>query len=154
MPYDEFIKTYTEKGLIKKQKQDFQSAEKFVMKAHKDLRAAQATPDIDEDIAYTIAYSAMLHAGRAFMLSRGLRPADGQQHKTVCEFTAKNFGDEYKIIAKRFNDARKKRNILIYDISLSVSKTETVSIMLAAKEFIELISGIIKKENPQLKFDF
>lgn len=154
MIYKEFINTYLEKGLIKKQKTDFKAAEKFIAKAYRDLKTAEAVLNINEDVAYTTAYTAMLYVGRAFILSKGFRPDDGAQHKTVCDFTAKFLGDDYKIIVKKFDDMRKKRNILIYDVSLSVSRTETDDIMRTAKEFIKLISDMIKKENPQIKFNF
>lgn len=154
MTYEDFIKNCLAKGLVKKQKHDFMASEKFIAKAYKDLKGAQAMLDIDEEIAYTIAYTAMLHAGRAFMLSKGFRPADGQQHKTVCNFMGEFLGEKYRIIVRKFDEMRKKRNILIYDISLAVSRTESTDVMNTAKEFIKLVSDIIKKENPQMKFDF
>lgn len=154
MTCEKFINSYLEKGLLKTQKCDFKTAEKFIFRAQKELKTAESIIDIDEDTSYTTAYSAMLHAGRAFMLSKGYRPDDGQQHKTVCEFTSEFLGEEYKIIVKKFDEMRKKRNNLVYDISISVSKTEATNVLNMAKAFIELIAGILKKENPQIKFDF
>lgn len=86
MTYEKFLKECLSKGLLKKQKSDLRTVEKLVRRAHKDLKAAKANLDIDEGIAYTVAYLAMLHAARAFILLKGFRPADGYQHKTVVEF--------------------------------------------------------------------
>jgi len=61
------------------------SVEKLVRRAHKDFKTAKANLDIDEGIAYTVAYLAMLHAAGEFFL-KGFRPADGYQHRTVVEF--------------------------------------------------------------------
>jgi hypothetical protein len=40
-------------------------------RAQRDLRPAKANLKIDEEWAYTIAYHAMLRAGRAFMFASG-----------------------------------------------------------------------------------
>lgn len=42
-------------------------------RAQRDLRTAKANLKIDEEWAYTIAYHAMLRAGRAFMFASGYR---------------------------------------------------------------------------------
>jgi len=83
MAYDKFIEEYLSKGLLKEQKSGLSAVEKLINRSLKDLKAAKANLAIDEGIAYTVAYLAMLHAGRAFMLFKGFRPNDGYQHKTV-----------------------------------------------------------------------
>ena len=88
MTYEDFVKENLGRGLLKAQKTDVKAVEHLMARARKDLRAARAILDIDEGIAYTTAYMAMLRAGRALMLAKGLRPADGYQHKTVAEFVA------------------------------------------------------------------
>lgn len=62
------IEDYLANGLIKKQKPDLKSAEKLIFRAHKDLKTAKANLSIDEGIAYSVAYLAMLRSARAFML--------------------------------------------------------------------------------------
>ncbi|MBL7198304.1 MAG: hypothetical protein ISS47_09420 [Candidatus Omnitrophica bacterium] len=86
MTFDNFIKDYVRRGLIKEQKRDFKAIEKLISRAYKEIRAAESNIKIDEGIAFTIAYTAMLHAGRALMLFKGYRPSDGYQHKTVVDF--------------------------------------------------------------------
>jgi uncharacterized protein (UPF0332 family) len=83
MSYDKFVSEYLSKGLIQKQKSSITDVERLLIRSIKDLKTARANLKIDEGIAYTVAYLAMLRAGRAFMLLKGFRPSDGYQHKTV-----------------------------------------------------------------------
>jgi len=152
--YKKFIDEYLNKGLLKRQKSNFGMIEKLVLRAHKDLKTAKAILNIDEGIAYTIAYVAMLHAGRALMLLKGLRPADGSQHKTVVEFMGYLLGKEFKAIVERFDKMRKKRNIFTYEVRISISKIEAENALSTAMKFVNLIEDIIKKENPQTEFKF
>lgn len=154
MTYEKFIEEYLGNGLLRRQKSNFQAIEKLILRAHKDLKTAKANLDIDEGIAYTIAYLAMLHAGRALMLLKGLRPADGYQHKTVVEFISYFLGKEFKAIVERFDKMRKKRNVFTYEVSISISKTEADNALNTAVKFVNLIKDIIKKENPRLNSNF
>ena len=128
MNYKRFIEEYLGKGLIKKQKSDFRSAKKLILRAKKDIKTARANLEIDEGIAYTVAYLAMLRAGRALMFLKGFRPADRYQHKTVVEFMSQFLGTEFKPIVERFDKMRRKRNIFTYDVDISISKTIVRSI--------------------------
>lgn len=154
MTYEKFVEEYLGKGLLKKQKSSFLAVEKFINRSLKDLKAAKANLTIDEGIAYTVAYLAMLHAGRAFMLLKGFRPNDGYQHKTVVEFMSYTLGAEYKNIVERFDRMRRKRNIFTYEIDISISKTEADGALETAVKFVDLIKEAIKKENPQAHFKF
>ncbi len=120
----------------------------------KDLKAAKANLTIDEGIAYTVAYLAMLHAGRAFMLLKGFRPSDGYQHKTVVEFMSCSLGVEYKNIIERFDRMRRKRNIFTYEVDVSISKTEADGAFETAVNFVDLIKETLKKDSPQAHFKF
>lgn len=154
MTYKRFIAEYLGKGLLKRQKSNFQAIEKLVLRAHKDLQTAKANLNIDEGIAYTIAYLAMLRAGRVLMLLKGVRSADGYQHKTVVEFMAYFLEKEFKNIVERFEKMRKKRNVFTYEVSISISKTEAENALNTAVKFVHLIEDIIRKESPQTEFKF
>ena len=154
MIYEKLIKDYLREGLLKNQKTDLVTVEKLIIRAHKDLKAAQANIDIDEEIAFTIAYLAMLHAGRAFISLKGFRPSGRQQHKTVVEFMHCIFDKKYKVIIEHFDRMRRKRNIFTYEVDISISKTEAVNSIKSAVEFVKLIEEAIKKENPQFKLQF
>ena len=144
MTYKKFLKDYLAKGLIKEQKPNLSGVEKLVTRASKDLKTAKANLSIDEGIAYTIAYLAMLRASRAFMLLKGFRPAAGPQHRTVVEFMA-YFIAEPKDIIERFERMRRKRNIFTYEIDTAISQTEADNAFQIAWKFVNLIKNLIKK---------
>jgi len=152
MTYEKFLEESLSKGLLRTQKSDLRAVEKLILRAYKDLKTAEANLDIDEGIAYTVAYLAMLHAARAFILLKGFRPADGYQHKTAVEFVSNFFGNEFKVITEQFDRMRRKRNIFTYEIDISISKSEAINALSTAARFVDLIKGIIRKENPQMEF--
>ncbi|MDD5065786.1 MAG: HEPN domain-containing protein [bacterium] len=125
-----------------------------MVRASRDLKTSKANLEIDEGIAYTVAYLAMLRAGRALMLLKGFRPSDGFQHKTVVDFTSHVLGKGKEVIVIRFDEMRKKRNIFTYDIDISISGTEAGNALKTAGEFVNLIKEIIKKDSPQTHFKF
>jgi uncharacterized protein (UPF0332 family) len=154
MTYDSFISESLSGGMLQEQKPSIGAAEKLIKRSAMDLLASRANLKIDEGIAYTVAYLAMLRAGRAFMLLRGFRPANGYQHKTTVQFVHEALGKEYAEIIERFDRMRRKRNIFTYEIDIIISQTEAVEALRTAEEFVRLIIEIVKKENPQGNFDF
>jgi len=154
MTFDNFIIKYSEQGLIKQQRRNFTAIEILISRSYKEIRIAQANIPIDEGVAFTIAYTAMLHAGRALMLLKGYRPHNNYQHKTVVDFASIVLGEKYKTLVQHFDKMRRKRNIFTYEVSISISETEAKSALKLAADFIEAIRDIIEKENPQHKFKF
>jgi len=154
MTYDKFISESLAEGLIKEQKSSISAVEKLFKRSTKDLLASKANLKIDEGIAYTVAYLAMLRAARGFMLLKGFRPSNGYQHKTVVQFVGEALGKEYAGIIDRFDRMRRKRNIFTYEIDTTISRTEAVEALHTAEEFVKLIIKIVSKENPQENFKF
>ncbi|MDD5736906.1 MAG: HEPN domain-containing protein [Candidatus Omnitrophica bacterium] len=147
MSFEKFVAEYLEKGLLKKQKPDTRAVEKMIIRAQKDLKAAKANLKIDEEISYTVSYTAMLHAARAFILLKGYRPTDGYQHKTAVEFMSEYLGDEHKRVIEHFDRMRRNRNTFTYEVSLSISMTEAENAVTTAGEFVELVGGRIHHAN-------
>ncbi len=143
MTSEKFIAEYLSKGLLKKQASNRRAVEALLSRAGKDLKAAEANLSIDENIAYTVAYLAMLHAGRAFMLYKGFLPDGGFQHKTVVEFSAHFLTGEDKVLAERFDKMRRKRNIFTYESDCSISRTEAVNAIEAATKFVRAVKELI-----------
>ena len=154
MTYEKFIETYIGSGFIKKQRCDYRALEKLILRARKDIKTAKFNLSEDEEVAYTIAYTAMLRAGRALMLLFGFRPADRQQHKTVVEFAGYFLGKEFEALVGHFDKMRKKRNIFTCEANISISKTEAENALSTAIKFVNLIEDTIKKQDPQIRFDF
>ncbi|MBU0548961.1 MAG: HEPN domain-containing protein [Candidatus Omnitrophica bacterium] len=154
MTFEKFVEEYLSKGLLKKQKPNLNAVEKLIIRSIKDLKTAKANLVIDEGIAYSVAYLAMLRSGRAYMLLKGYRPADGYQHKTVVEFMSHILPEEYKNIVERFDRMRRKRNIFTYEIDIAISRTEADSAFDTAAKFVDLIKDTIKENSPQGHFKF
>ena len=64
------IDAYLKKGLLKRQNVNFKQVEKQIIRAKKDLETAQLVLAPDPEWGATIAYQAMLRAGRALLFSR------------------------------------------------------------------------------------
>ena len=155
MTSDSFLNEYIEKKLIKPEKIGVDQIEKIIKTAEKNLRIAEKLLSIDEGHAYETAYTAMLHAARAFVFVKGYRPTVNFQHKTVVSFTAHFLGDKYKVLVEKFDYMRKDRNKFIYEPwKFHISLTDVKSALKSAREFVEIIKEVIKKENPQAHFKF
>ena len=115
MVYEDTVKIMLNQGLIKKQKVDFSQIEALLLRAQKDIIAARANLEIDEEVTYNYAYLAMLRGGRAIVFMKGFRSVDGQQHKTIIELSGEILGEEFKNINKKFDRMRRKRNQFTYD---------------------------------------
>jgi len=154
MDYKDTIKIMLNQGFIKKQKVDFSQIEALLLRAHKDIVAAKANLEIDEEVTYNYSYLAMLRCGRSIVFMKGYRSVDGQQHKTIIELSGEILGEEFKSIVKKFDRMRRKRNQFTYDPFLPVSKIEAENALKTAEEFVKIVLKIIQKENPQLRFSF
>ena len=154
MDFDNFIKEHTKRGLIKTQEKNLKAVENLISRSYKEIKIAEANIKIDEGTAFTVAYTAMLHAGRALMLFKGYRPHDGYQHKTVVDFVSNTLGENYKTLVQHFDKMRRKRNIFIYEVSISISEIEVNNGLKSAIALIKAIRDIIEKESSQHKFKF
>ncbi|MFH0731957.1 MAG: HEPN domain-containing protein [Candidatus Omnitrophota bacterium] len=152
---NDFLNEYIDKKLIKPEKIGIDQIEKVIKAADKNLNVAEKMLSIDEDHAYEIAYTAMLHAARAFVFIKGYRPTTNFQHKTVVGFTAHFLGGKYKVLIEKFDYMRKNRNKLVYEPwKFHVSTTDTKNAISSARRFVEIIKEVITKEHPQQQFKF
>ncbi len=115
--------------------------------AERDLKAAQRNLDVDADWAYTMAYNAVLQACRAVVFSEGFRPRGGEQHVTVVEFASEKFGEEFKKEIQLFDQMRRKRHRIIYEIAGLVSIEEAKQSVSFANRFVFEINKIITGKN-------
>ena len=148
MSYQKLVK----EGLLRKEKIGFDQINKILERVYRNIRSAKVLlKEDDEEGSFQFAYEAMLSAGRALVFSYGLRPRAIGSHKIVVDFAEEILGNRYKILTRKFNKMRKKRNYLIYGIGLVISKTEAENAIKSAEEFIERIKEAIQKKNPQKK---
>lgn len=150
MPFNSYLK----KGYLKRQRANFKQIEKQIIRAKKDLQTANALLSQDPEWTATIAYQAMLRAGRALVFSKGYLPADGAQHRTVVELTGQLLGKEYSTLVEKFEKMRRSRNLFFYESDPFGSMTDAKNSLKAASQLVDLIEKTIKQENPQQHFDF
>jgi uncharacterized protein (UPF0332 family) len=114
--------------------------------AKRDLSAAESMVNIDSDWSYNISYNAMLQSSRAFMFHNGYRPRGSGQHATVVQFMRQALGDKHREYIALFDQMRRKRNRLVYDTARLVASSESAKVLSVAREYVALISDLIKKE--------
>jgi len=116
------IEDLEREGLVKRLTPDVRKVQDAIALAHRDLKTAGMILPTDRDWAYTIAYNAILQAGRALMFSKGYRPDGANQHISEVKF-AEIFLDRSDTII--FDRMRRKRHSSVYDMAGSISETKS-----------------------------
>lgn len=113
--------------------------------AKRDLKTAKNVfEDKDYDWCLSIAYNAMLQAGRALMFSKGYRPKGKYKHVAVVEFVKSRFGREFSDITLFiFNKTRKKRHMAVYEQVNIVSEEEAKNAINWAERFVKRVEEIL-----------
>jgi uncharacterized protein (UPF0332 family) len=145
MNYEKFLRA----NLIKKQRPDFKQISNQLQRAAKDLKTAEANLKIDLTWSLTIAYHAMIRAGRALMYSNGYLPTTKRSHKTIVEFMKLILGHDYSALVGRFNRLRRKRHDFIYDSKNHITQSEAKSSLNTAKRLTDKICTLVKQKNPE-----
>jgi len=134
------IEDLEREGLIKKLPSDQRKVDESLVHSRRDLETARAILPTDHDWAYTIAYNAVLQAGRALMFSKGYRPDGAYQHIAVVRF-AVLFLPEQEAIT--FDRMRRKRHRSVYESAGSVSAVEAETAVRNAGAIVRLLETVI-----------
>jgi uncharacterized protein (UPF0332 family) len=110
--------------------------------ALRDIATSQTILANNQDWAYTIAYNAVLQAGRALMFSQGYRPDGANQHVSVVKFVELFLNKNDSII---FDRMRRKRNSSVYDTAGSITDSEAAFAVKEAENLVEKIFAVIDK---------
>lgn len=137
------------KGLIGKVKDNHKRIYEYLLRSKKDLSTSRANLNIDEEWAYTIAYHAMLRAGRALMMSFRYKPIGKDQHKTIVQFTRIILGDKFSELVRKFDRMRRKRHDFIYEPSKPIPRQEAENALASSETFVQRIRLYVKKKDPQ-----
>ena len=129
-------------GLIKRLPYDRKKVDDAIAHAHRDLLTARTMLTTDRDWTYTIAYNAILQAGRALMFSKGYRPDGANQHISVVKF-AELFLDTPDAVT--FDRMRRKRHSSVYDSAVSISETEAESAVGHAESLVRKIEALLQR---------
>jgi uncharacterized protein (UPF0332 family) len=119
--------------------------ERLLELAGRDIRMAKVTMAEDWDWAFSIAYNAVLQSARAFMYSKGFRPAAEQGHKNTFAFLRAALGEELASAIGYFDRMRKKRNQAIYDVAGLITEKEAKAILKHAVKFVDEIKRQIER---------
>ncbi len=112
--------------------------------AEKDINSAKNSFNSEDyDWAMSIAYNAVLRAGRSFMFHLGYRPAGKEHHKHVFEFLRKTGFDAR--LTEYFDVIRRKRNKFIYGIIEEASRENAKEAVEKAEEFVQKIRTFVQK---------
>ncbi|MFO7624783.1 MAG: HEPN domain-containing protein [Anaerolineales bacterium] len=139
MTYDRLLRS----NRIKPHKSNQNEIKQLLELAKRDLNTAMRNLEEAPDWAYSIAYNSILQAGRALMFFTGYRPRGSEQHATVVEFVEERLGPTFSNQVKLFDQMRRKRHRVIYEVSGLVSRKEAEQAIEFAKKFVEQISEVI-----------
>ena len=140
-----------DKTLLKKHPINPKEIGRYLQKAKQELVDAKKILSISEDISFKTTYDAMIKISLALMMANGYRPrSQVGHHKTMIEFVAKMLRIKDKSIMKRFDQARKKRNLLVYQAQW-VSLREAKEAINLAEKYFKAVIIVIEKKNPQKK---
>lgn len=134
--------------IIAKTKPHKKAALNCLKLAERDLKtAAKIVTENDFDWTLSIAYNAMLQAGRGLMFLKGYRPSGIFKHLAVARFLSacgKDVGEEIVMV---FDKMRKRRHIAVYDSAGTVSESEANAALQKANELVIKIKQIIQKHD-------
>ncbi len=139
MSFDRLIKA----NRIKVFQSNSKDINQLLQLAKRDYKTALKNLEDSPDWAYSIAYNSILQASRALMFHDGYRPRGGEQHATVVEFIEERLGNEYSDQVRLFDQMRRKRHKIIYEVAGLISKKEAEQAVAFAQSFVEEMTEII-----------
>jgi len=139
------------KGLIHSYKASLKQIQEQIKLAERDIRTAKKMLAEDADWSFSIAYNAILQAGRALMFFRGYRPTSGEgAHVAVVQFAEITLGKAMRNEVDLFDRMRKKRHQAIYDQAGLISQEEARQSCAFAQEFVNAVKKTIADKNMNL----
>jgi len=135
------IEDLVREGLIKKLPVDRKKVTDAIALAHRDVTTSRLLLATDRDWAYTIAYNAILQAGRALMFAHGYRPDGANQHISVVKFAQLYLEEKDAVV---FDRMRRKRHSSVYDTAGAISESEAEFAVVQAELLIRIIEALLK----------
>lgn len=137
---------------LKRQKSGIGQVEKYLIQAFRKLNSANKNLGFDPEASYQLAYEAMLKGSLGLMLSRGVRPRSMPgHHKVVVDFVAKFLPQNAKGLILVFDKMRRRRNQVIYEVDIYISKTEARKVLEVAGEFLRVLAKVLKIDDKQVR---
>ena len=138
-------------GKLKRQKADADYLNALLDAAGRNFEAALVVRGQVDEAAFKLFYDGLLQISRVILLLNGLRPDDGEQHKTTFLAAGEILGPEYEDLIRKIQKLRVKRNLCLYDPQGLIGKSETEAMYITAKKFWNKVRSYLEKTNPQLR---
>lgn len=135
------------------QPENLKQIEIFLANARAKAAKAKQSLVLDAEIAYQLAYDAILKGSLTLMLSRGQRPkVQLGHHHLIIEFAAQYLPSADPRIFTYFDHMRRRRNRVLYDIG-SVTDLEAEEAVSIVEDFIGHVSSDIaaRKKSRKIK---
>jgi uncharacterized protein (UPF0332 family) len=116
----------------------------------RDLRDA-ALPGLSADRRFATAYNAVLTIAKMVVAAAGYRVVGQGHHRTAFEALEQAMGHKISDWIDYFDAARRKRNIVDYDLSAVASEEEAQELIQKAKEFRAIAENWIAEHHSRLK---
>jgi len=142
-----FIDALLIKKLIRPETYSPEVIHRHLVRARQDIQTALRNMQFDDEIAYSIAYQAMLRTGRALMFSFGYRPIDGQQHVTVVKFAEYVLGKQAENLIDSFERMRRQRHSFWYESIEVISRNDASTAIKRAELLVELVEKFVSQDN-------
>jgi uncharacterized protein (UPF0332 family) len=133
MPYERLL----QQGRIRRYQARPQEVARLLQVAARDLATADKLLPEDVDWTFNIVYNAVLQAARALVLHEGFRPRGAAQHRTIVLFCQEALGPEGRRQVNLFDQMRRKRHRLVYEMVGLVSRQEAEQSLIFARAFVE-----------------
>jgi uncharacterized protein (UPF0332 family) len=134
------IEDLEREGLIKKLPVDQKKVTDAIALAHRDVTTSRLLLASDRDWAYTIAYNAVLQAGRALMFAHGYRPDGANQHIAVVKFAGLYLDPKEALV---FDRMRRKRHSSVYDTAGAITESEAEFAVGQAEILVRIIEALL-----------
>lgn len=151
MSSDSSLDKLVREGKLRPQRADTPYLNDLLEAAHRNFEAASLLQGRVDEAAFKLYYDGLLQVSRAVLLQEGLRPDDGEQHKTTFLVAGMILGPEFEDLIRKIQKFRIKRNESLYDPKGLVGAIEAQAIYLTAKAFWNEVRSHLRKADAQLK---
>jgi hypothetical protein len=138
-------------GKLRPQKAEAAFLNDLLEAAHRNFEAARLLHGRVDEAAFKLYYDGLLQVSRTVLLLEGLRPDDGEQHKTTFLAAGMIMGSEFDDLIRKIQKFRIKRNVCIYDPKGLVGRSEAEAIYQTSRAFWGKVRIFLKSVDPQLK---
>lgn len=151
MSSDSSLDKLVQEGKLRPQRADTPYLNDLLEAAHRNFEAARLLQGRIDEAAFKLYYDGLLQVSRAVLLQEGLRPDDGEQHKTTFLAAGMILGPELEDLIRKIQKLRIKRNVCIYDPKGLVGQSEAEAIYQISRAFWSKVRTHLRRADLQLK---